>query len=214
MMRCGRTRLFPNNSTSNLIKRLRMLSDVTLQRVQVSPLLSRWALNCLLSADRAVSTEAWLDEMLEMLAKSPLIGSVGFVRAESGVWRFENQKGNAISLPESLLSEALDEERPIRKQGFSVIPLPRYEDASEALLWYSKSATPGEFDGELISFGEIFIEGLKSARERSRLRRRAAQLATVLEIAAQWQNSLETDELLRKIAEASTKLLELSLIHI
>ena len=30
----------------------------------------------------------------------------------------------------------------------------------------------------------------------------------VLEIAAQWQNSLETDELLRKIAEASTQLLE------
>ncbi len=185
-----------------------MLSDVTLQRVQVTPLLSRWALNCLLSADRAASTEVWLDEMLEMLAKSPIIGAVGFVRAEDGAWRFENQKGIAIPLPEALLSEALDEERPIRKQGFSIIPLPRYEDASEALLWYSKSATPGEFDGELISFGEIFVAGLKSVRERSRLRRRAAQLATVLEIAAQWQNSLETDELLRKIAEASTKLLE------
>lgn len=185
-----------------------MLSDATLLRVQESPLLSRWALSCLLSADRAASTESWLDETLEQIAKSTAIRTVGFVRAEGGEWRFELLKGEACSPPTSLLADALDQEKPLRQQGFAIVPLPRYEDASEALLWRLRSEKPSEYDGDIASIGEIFVEGLNSIRERSRLRRRAAQLAAVLEIAAQWQNTLETDELLRKIAEASTRLLE------
>jgi transcriptional regulator with GAF, ATPase, and Fis domain len=185
-----------------------MLSDATLQRVQASPLLSRWTITCLLSAERAASTEAWVDEMLESMAKSLQTQSIGFVRAESGAWRFENLKGEPLSPPESLLAESLDQEKPIRQRGHVIIPLPRYEDASEALVWRARGESGGDLEGELIPFGEIFIEGLKSVRERSGLRRRAAQLAAVLEIAAQWQNTLETDELLRKIAEASTKLLQ------
>lgn len=185
-----------------------MLSDATLLRVQESPLLSRWALSCLLSADRAASTESWLDETLEHIAKSTAIRTVGFVRAEGGEWRFEMLKGEPCSPPTSLLADALDQEKPLRQQGFAIVPLPRYEDASEALLWRLRSEKPSEYEGDLGSIGEIFVEGLNSIRERSRLRRRAAQLAAVLEIAAQWQNTLETDELLRKIAEASTRLLE------
>lgn len=185
-----------------------MLSESTLSRVQESPLLAKFALSCLLNADRATSTEAWLVEVLEGIAAFPVIRSAGFVRAEGGEWRFEVLKGEAMTAPISLIADALDQERAIRQNGFTVIPLPRYEDASEALLWRVKSATPSDLDSELAPVGEIFIESLKSVRERSRLRKRAAQLATVLEIAAQWQTNLETDELLRKIAEASTRLLE------
>ena len=184
-----------------------MLSDSTLQRLPASPLLSRWALTCLLSADSAPSTEAWIDGMLGDLTKSPRIASAGFVRAEGGVWRLENCKGEPMTLPEGLLAEALDEERPLRRQGFCVVPLPRNEDASEALVWKQRGAG-GELETEFAAFGEIFIQGLNAVRERSRLRRRTEQLAAVLEIAAQWQKTLETDELLRKIAEASTQLLE------
>jgi len=111
-------------------------------------------------------------------------------------------------LPYDLLAEALDTEQPVAAGRWQAIPLQDQATARRVLVIHASQSEPGKSSGDLAApvghWWSALLQGL-SARRWDKLR--IDQLEAILDIAAQWGQMLEMDQLLEQIAETSTRLL-------
>ena len=149
----------------------------------------------------------FLNEALPALVASTGADCAAVVRGERGRWRAVSQSGADRDLPADLLGEALDREIAVSRAGWSAVPLFGQLPRSEVLAVHAKA---GEAHQPLAKFTRVagwFDSALVSVRIRYRQTRRIRRLQTILEITGQWRQTQRTDDLLRQIAEASTRLL-------
>jgi Nif-specific regulatory protein len=129
------------------------------------------------------------------------------VQGEKGQWRTLASSGPQRTVPAELLSEALDGDAPVVRGEWYVTPLVLHTQSGELLAAYRTWNTKIERGGTLESLAAWLASGLAHVRSRQRDKQQIARQAAILEIAAQWQQTLEMDALLTRMAEASTKLL-------
>ncbi len=157
-------------------------------------------------------------EALALVLPTVAADYAALVRPEHGRWTIEADLGSRRALPSDLLAEALDRDAATGAADWLVAPLvPR--DPAEGLLvahladakLSAKTAKNGAAHApaleSLDALAAALAAGLSSARSRYRQRRRIDRLETILTLAAQWDQTLEMEPLLNRMAEAATRLL-------
>jgi Nif-specific regulatory protein len=158
-------------------------------------------------ASQETETERYLPQSLQLLALAFGIPQIGLVRGDAGRWTMLGTSGAALEPPDDLLSDALDRESPAAAGGWLAIPLdPRRGDNELLVASGSKPKLSGAVQ-ELADVATAFHTALRVVRQRQRIARRLARVDAMLEIAAQWNQPLEMNQLLVRMAEASTRLL-------
>jgi transcriptional regulator with GAF, ATPase, and Fis domain len=130
---------------------------------------------------------------------------LGVLRGEKGLWRTIASSGTAMTVPPDLLAEALDQEVTVTHGDWLIAPLTRSTSAVEMVamqrLTVPKQASLAAL---LKGWGLIW----NAVRQREAERTHVARLEAILKIAGAWRQTLETEQLLQEMAEASTRLLK------
>jgi Nif-specific regulatory protein len=131
--------------------------------------------------------------------------SLAVVRSDKGEWAIVSQAGLKKPLPTELLAEVLDRGGIATSGQWLVATVPGHADLLLVSFFDNapnpKTATLLERFSEEISLAQSLVE------ERERDRSRIQRLKAILDIAAQWNRTLKMEELLRTMAETSTRLL-------
>ncbi|MCL4201833.1 MAG: sigma-54-dependent Fis family transcriptional regulator [Pirellulaceae bacterium] len=149
----------------------------------------------------------FLDEALPVFMAITGADCASVVRGERGRWRVIAQAGTTPEPPYELFGEALDRETGVRRAGWSVVPLLGQLPRGEVLAVRIKSGEARQTLAEFATLANGLDSALATVRTRSRQNRKIRRLQTILEITGQWRQTQRTDDLLRQIAEASTRLL-------
>lgn len=156
----------------------------------------------LASAATATTTSLFLEQALAAVRQVVAAEFVAVVRGEKGRWRTLGIAGNERALPTDRFAEVLDTETPQSATPWHIAPLDPRGTGGELLAIYK--------NGSLATLAEIAAllqVALGNVRERQRRERRIERLEAIISIAAEWRQTLQLEELLTKMAEASTRLL-------
>ena len=132
---------------------------------------------------------------------------LAIAKGEKGQWRILGSSGPQRALPAELLAEALDSDGPVTRGDWYVAPLAPREGSGEILAAYRTWTTAVERGGALETLAQWLHLGLAQVRARQRDAQRVVRLQAILDIAAQWQQTLEMHPLLSQMAETATRLL-------
>jgi transcriptional regulator with GAF, ATPase, and Fis domain len=132
---------------------------------------------------------------------------LAIVQGAKGQWRTLGAAGQERRPPTDLLAEALDENQAVARGDWYAAPLRPSADAGELLVAYRLPATADRLR-TLTTLARILGECLDLVRQRQRERQELTRRTALLEIAADWTQTLEMDKLLARMAEASTRLLK------
>ena len=129
------------------------------------------------------------------------------VRGEKGKWRTLGKAGADRSLPTELLADALDRNAPCSSKEWYAAPLAPQSESGEVLATHRIWDHASEAGGAAEAVALWLHLGLSAVRKREQQQQREQRLQAILEIAAQWQQTLEMAPLLVRMAETSTRLL-------
>jgi transcriptional regulator with GAF, ATPase, and Fis domain len=132
---------------------------------------------------------------------------IAFVEGAKGQWRTIAASGPERAVPSDLLAESLDEDRPVVRGEWYVGPLAPRSGGGELLAAYRTWSTAVERGGTLETLSHWLAAALDQVRSRQHDKQQIARQAALLEIAAEWTQTLHMDKLLARMAEAATKLL-------
>ena len=132
---------------------------------------------------------------------------MALVRGERGKWHTLAATGLGKDSPLELLAEVLDREAPWQDGPWVAAPLPQRSAPGEVLLIHSTAGADDGCAATMAALAALLGAAIATVRDRHRQQRRIARLQTVLDIAAQWNQTQHTHDLLCQIAEASTGLL-------
>ncbi|HEX3871942.1 MAG TPA: sigma-54-dependent Fis family transcriptional regulator [Pirellulales bacterium] len=121
-----------------------------------------------------------------------------------GRWMLLGEAGTHRALPESWLAEALDREETKVHDGWFVVPLRPHAVGSEVLVLHGVTAAAQALAAAVAS---SIGQALDVVRQRLQTQRQLQRLRTILDIAAQWNQTHEMQPLLVQMAEAATRLL-------
>jgi hypothetical protein len=105
------------------------------------------------------------------------------------------------------LERALDEGEPVVQSEWYAAPLDPQGAPGELLVAFREKVGWPDRGARLDPLRRWLGQALALARSRERDKRQIARLSTLLEIAAEWRQATEMNDLLARLAEASTKLL-------
>ncbi len=148
------------------------------------------------------------DDAAELLATS-LAGLKGAASArfvavavlDQGAWAVGAAEGAARSLPGELLSEALEQERPLELDGWLAVPV--WQEPPPLVL----VAHGADDSQQARRSGLALAAALRIVRERAELRRRRTRLEAIVQITQKWRGANQTEPLLVQMARAATQLL-------
>ena len=147
---------------------------------------------------------ALLRQAIPIACEALALDYLAVVQGEKGQWRILESSQPQQRLPEALLADALDQGQPIAKGEWYAAPL---EPGGGELLAAQRKKGSWQDRGLEGALRQWLARALALSRGRQRDKQQIARQAAILEIAAQWQQTLEMDALLTRMAEASTKLL-------
>jgi Nif-specific regulatory protein len=133
--------------------------------------------------------------------------SATLVRCERGEYQPEARSGEAVALPYDLMADALDAEQPRAGAAWLVAPLPRQAGPARLLVLGGCSEQVADLTEMVQLLAGWLAAAITTCSQRQQQLWRIERLEAILEILAQWGQTLETDQLLEQIAEASTRLL-------
>jgi Nif-specific regulatory protein len=150
-------------------------------------------------------SNSFLMASLKLVAQTLNTDLVAVVEGVKGQWRIRASIGAESKLPTDLLAEILNEDRCLKSGPWIAAPLTQpCLDGELLVAKQTRSATSeAEFDGIAAALS-LAIAALDRQIFSSR---RAERLASLLQMTASWNLSRETDQLLKDIAVASTRLL-------
>jgi Nif-specific regulatory protein len=143
-------------------------------------------------------------QALESLLPATRADFAAIATLGSGRWMLLGEVGARHALPESWLNEVLDREEPTTRDGWFVVPLRLHAVGSEVLALHG---LPTSHRDLVIAAAPAIGQALDSVRERLQTQRQMHRLRTILDIAAQWNQTHEMQPLLVQMAEAATRLL-------
>jgi Nif-specific regulatory protein len=164
------------------------------------------ALELLWKSCRLDDSAGFVREALPLVLSSVGADYVALAHVSHARWTLEGDTGTRQNLPASLLAEVLDREAPIAEGSWMAAPLvPRR--ASDGVL-IAHGAKPGRDSTKLLdALAEALAAGLANVRARQQQIRRIKELETILELAAQWNQTHEMVPLLAQMAQTATQLL-------
>ncbi len=161
--------------------------------------------------DFAVSSDApehFLAGALQTIASATGVDYSAVVAAQAGHWGAVSETGTRSSLPFDLLADVLDREVAVTDGPWIAVPLAPRSGSSELLLLYATGSKPGTAGQYAEHLAPVVHQALSAVRRRQNRERRIRRLETILEIANQWNRTLEVEPLLGQMAEAATRLLQ------
>jgi transcriptional regulator with GAF, ATPase, and Fis domain len=182
-------------------------SAAELQALEAHPALAETASKLFYWASAESDPAVYLRQALPLLCQTLGGDYLALVRGEKGLWRTLGASGPQRALPGELLAEALDGDQPVVRGDWYVAPLVPHAASGELLAAQRTWSTTIERGGTLETLAQWLAAGLAQVRARQRDQQHIARLSALLEIAAQWQQTVEMDKLLARMAEASTRLL-------
>lgn len=161
-----------------------------------------------LEAGTCQDAQLFLESVLSTFNASLKAEYIAIVHGSRGRWKVVCDIGKQAPLPSELLATVFDEERGGESGQWVVAPTDPRSSNQTALAVHRKVGPFGEVTREniealaaLVAF--VTEPAVKGARRHARITR----LEAILEIAAQWNQTLEMEALLTKMAETSTRLL-------
>ncbi|MEX2176571.1 MAG: sigma-54-dependent Fis family transcriptional regulator [Pirellulaceae bacterium] len=151
---------------------------------------------------------AFLRQALPLVSQTLGGEYLALVKGEKGQWRTLGSAGRRQSLPEALLAEALDQGAAVVREDWYAAPLSRHSATGEILVAFRTWTSAIEQGGTLDTMAQWLHTALAQIRRREREAQRVVRLQAILEIAAQWQQTLEMEPLLEQMAQTATRLLE------
>ncbi|MBM4093758.1 MAG: hypothetical protein FJ276_30775, partial [Planctomycetes bacterium] len=144
-----------------------------------------------------------------VLEETCTVLSAGFAAVASidgGVWHPVARSGEG-AFPYDLMAEALDHERLVVQGPWVAAPLPCLPGPREVLVVRGASSVGGLVERTVAQLASWLAAALTAVAIQSSQRRRVERLEAILEISAQWRQTLEMDRLLEQMAEAAVRLL-------
>jgi Nif-specific regulatory protein len=184
-----------------------MFDENHLRRYDSSPTAVRLAPRLLAQAAIANSVAEFLNQTLSLLRQTTESRYVALVRGERGKWTPMAESGTKQPLPIELLADVLDRDSAAGGDEWIAAPLIQRSGGAELLLVHRPQLAAAEAARTVDALAGLLGTALRVARQREDQQQRILRLEAILEIAAQWNQTLEMDTLLNKIAEASTRLL-------
>ncbi|MEX2140551.1 MAG: sigma-54-dependent Fis family transcriptional regulator [Pirellulales bacterium] len=131
---------------------------------------------------------------------------IALVSLTEAKWSIEGESGSRRNMPTGLLAEVLDREATAAEGAWIAAPLvPRRASAGVLLVHGAKSSR--ETTNVLDALAAALAAGLASVRARQQQIRRTEELETILELAAQWNQTHEMVPLLEQMAQTATRLI-------
>jgi Nif-specific regulatory protein len=153
------------------------------------------------------TAEAFLGQALPTVCQAAGGEYAAVVLGEKGRWRTLGRTGPERPLPTDLLADALEQPAVCKQADWAAIALPEMRGTGELLLLFRPWPHATEPAGEMVTLAGWLSQGWQAVRTREQERRRTARLQEILAISAKWQQTLEMEPLLLRMAEAATKLL-------
>jgi len=153
------------------------------------------------------SADRFLDDALARILDAFHARCAMLERGERGKWIPVARAGAKQNVPLDLVADALDREQPVCRERWTAAPLAPSAGSGEVLAVCEAVAAGPDPEAAVCEAAGLLQSALASVREKHRRQRRIERLETVLDIARRWNQTQQTDELLRQIARASTELL-------
>ncbi|MEX2015783.1 MAG: GAF domain-containing protein, partial [Candidatus Hydrogenedentales bacterium] len=147
-----------------------------------------------------------MKESLEIVSSATAAEYVALASAAGGRWSIESESGLHRSLPTSLLAEVLDRDIAVAEGDWIAAPLVPRRAAAGVLIVHAAKANR-ETANVLDALAAALATGLASVRARQQQVRRTEELETILELAAQWNQTHEMVPLLEQMAQTATRLI-------
>ncbi len=142
-------------------------------------------------------------EALQILLDLTAAQGVALVVEAAGQWKVESARGRGPDPDETLVAEAIDRDQVLQHDEWWVAPV-RWGPGLAGLVLHAPQTANQELVRALTT---VLAEAQAQWFAQRAVHLRARRLAAILEIVAEWQQTLETDQLLRRMAETSTQLL-------
>ena len=158
-------------------------------------------------AAEAASVNEYLPPAFGLIARHFNWQSLAVMEVSSGNWATNGALGpDSAEVPDQLLSEALDSDACVQDDSWIAIALDPHSDSNRVLALRCSRAQV-ELFREAEEVRDILAPLIEIVQTRKQRQGRVNRLEAILEIAAQWNQTLEMDELLSSMAQASTRLL-------
>jgi Nif-specific regulatory protein len=180
--------------------------DSQLGRIGLHRVASEHALELLVRSAIAETPSALFELAMDFFRHRLDCEYIAVVRPERGRWRVTCQWGVAQGMPDSLVAETLDAEHARSEPPWAAAPL--VCGAEELLLVCASALSPRQLSDAVDALAALLGVALAQVRRLHRGERRIQRLEAVLRIAGQWNQSLDMQELLTNMAQASTNLFE------
>src|SRR5262245_28152068 len=178
-----------------------------LQSLESHPALAETASQLFYAAALESSPAAFLKIALPLVCQALGGDYLALVKGEKGKWRVLGASGPERPLPQDLLAEVLDDDRPQLKRQWYIAALAPRSGTGEVLAAYRTWLERPEPGDALETLAGWLQTALAAVRERERQDQRMLRLQAILEIAARWQQTHEMQPLLEQMAATSTRLL-------
>jgi transcriptional regulator with GAF, ATPase, and Fis domain len=172
-----------------------------------SPILTSGAARLFYLSALDLEPAALLRQALPLARDESFFDFAAIVQGEKGQWRTVEVTEPNRRLPTALFERALDEGEPVIQGEWYAAPLDSQGSPGELLTAFREKAGWPDRGGKLEPLRRWLGQALALARSRERDKRQIARLMALLEIAAEWRQTTEMNDLLARLAEASTKLL-------
>jgi Nif-specific regulatory protein len=182
-------------------------STPALQSLEAHPALAEAASRLFFWAAQEADPAAFLRQAVPLVNQTLGGEYLALLRGEKGQWRTLAASGPQRSVPMEILAEVLDRGEPVVRGDWFVAPLVQHAATGEVLAAYRTWTSAPERGGTFETISLWLTTGLEQVRSRQRDQQQLVRLRAILDIAAQWQQTLEMSTLLSRMAEAATKLL-------
>lgn len=129
---------------------------------------------------------------------------VAWVHQQGDRWEVAGSAGALAQLPIELAASACEQLCVLRAESWLAVPITGQSQPSEVLLLSPANLIDAT---EAESVAQLLRSGLSIATEHSELSSRVEQLHTLLDLAAEWQQSRDLSELLNDMAQAAARVL-------
>jgi len=159
------------------------------------------------TGDESEEVLGFLEELLPNLVDTVAGSSVIVAKTDQGHWQLVTQVGSHVAMPMELLAESLDQLRPISSLPWTVIPVTLQNRSHLFFAFREPPTSDPELVQQCLARLRMIADAVPSLDRRSRMARRIRRLEAIGDIVAGWNTTFDMNELLHRVAETSTELL-------
>lgn len=185
-----------------------MDAHTELDRINSHPVTRTLATELLVRATDLDEQESYLTEALGQIHRAAGCDHVSLVRALRGRWQSLAAAGNDIRPPESLLADVLDGDTARVETPWVAAPLACQSPRTDLIAMRCEALPSDQLIDLVDSLAALMGVTLSMVRRRRRRTSRIERLEAILQIAGQWNQARNTQELLEEMARASTELFD------